>query len=117
MIGQSAVEQGFNGRLVEVQPLRLIIRGMGAADFGAFVPVDAHPVQPAEDRPQGLLDVPLLVGVVDAQDELAAVVPGKQPAEQAPCELRQCEDNRLGWARNVCEPSWCHYRKPNKGTT
>ena len=55
---------------------------MRAANLGAFVPVDAQPAEAVEDRLQGLVDVPLLIGVVDPQDELPAVRAGEQPAEQ-----------------------------------
>ena len=39
-------------------------------------------MQPVENRLQRLLHVPLLVGVVDPQNELPAVLPGKEPIEQ-----------------------------------
>ena len=39
-------------------------------------------MQAVEDRLQRLVDVPLLVGVVDPQDELPAVLPGEEPIEQ-----------------------------------
>ena len=40
------------------------------------------PAEAVEDPADGVLDVPLLVGVVDPEDELAAVVAGQQPVEQ-----------------------------------
>ena len=55
---------------------------MRPAHLRAFIPIDAQPAQAVQDRRQRLLDVPLLIGVVDPQDELAAVPPGEQPAEQ-----------------------------------
>src|SRR5204863_7816245 len=62
--------------------LRLVIRAVRAADLGALVPVQAQPAEPVEDRLQGLRHVALLVGVVDAEDELAVLLPGEQPVEQ-----------------------------------
>ena len=67
---------------VAVGALRLEIRAVRPADLGAFVPVHAHPAEAVEDQRDGLLDVPLLVGVVDPEDELAAGVAGQQPVEQ-----------------------------------
>ena len=78
----AAGQQFLHGRLIAVQPLRLIIRSERPADSRAFVPVDPQPVQAVEDRLQRLFDVPLLIGVVDPQDELPAVLPGEKPIEQ-----------------------------------
>ena len=39
-------------------------------------------MQPVQDRGQGLFDIPLLVGIVDAEDELPPVPPGEKPAKQ-----------------------------------
>ena len=56
---------------------------MRPADLGPFVPVQAEPAEAVEDRLQRRLGhVPLLVGVVDAEDELPAVLAGEQPVEQ-----------------------------------
>src|SRR5207248_690511 len=62
--------------------LRLVVGAVGAADLGALVPVDAEPAEAVEDRLEGLGDVALLVGVVDAEDEPAAVAAGEEPVEQ-----------------------------------
>ena len=64
-------------------PLRLVIGSVGAADFGAFVPVDSQPSKAGENRLQSFLNITLLVGVVDAQNELPVVMPGEQPVEQS----------------------------------
>ena len=61
---------------------RLEIGPERAADLGAFVPVHPHPAEAVEDLLDGLLDVALLVGVVDPEDELAAVVAGEEPVEE-----------------------------------
>src|SRR5262249_25559040 len=68
--------------LVALQLLRLVVRPVRAADLGALVPVEAEPLEAVEDRLERLGDIPLLVGVVDAQDELAAVLAGEEPVEQ-----------------------------------
>ena len=76
------LDQLAHGGLVAVELLRLVIGAVRPADLGALVPVDAEPAEAVEDGLQGLGHVALLVGVVDAQDELAAVLAGEQPVEQ-----------------------------------
>ena len=78
----TAGQQLLHGRPIAIQPLRLIIRRQRSADLGAFVPVDPQPVEAVEDRLQRLFNVPLLIGVVDPQDELPSVLPGEEPIEQ-----------------------------------
>jgi hypothetical protein len=71
---------GYPG--VEVEPLRLEVRREGAALLGALVPVDAQPVQGVQDGGESLGGVAGEVGVLDAEDEGASVVPGERPVEQ-----------------------------------
>ena len=52
--------------------LRLAVRAEIATNVRAFVPVEAEPGQVAEDGLLGLLGGALEVGVLDAEDELAA---------------------------------------------
>src|SRR6185437_4628307 len=47
-----------------------------------FVPVEAEPVEPVEDRARGLIRAARLVRVLDAQEELAAVLAGVEPVEE-----------------------------------
>ena len=75
-------EQSVGGPAIALGPLRLEVGAERPADLGPFVPVDPDPAEAVEDLPDGILDVPLLVGVVDPQDELAAVMAGQQPVEQ-----------------------------------
>ena len=58
------------------------IRSIRAADFRSFVPRQAEPLECSQDRAERLVHVALLVGVVDPQNELPAVVPSPQPIEQ-----------------------------------
>ena len=55
---------------------------MRPADFGPFVPIDAQPAKAVQNRRQRRSTFRSGVGVVDAQQELAAMPPGKQPIEQ-----------------------------------
>ena len=45
---------------------------MRSANFRSFVPIDAKPAEPVEDRLEGFFLIALCVGVVDAEDELPA---------------------------------------------
>ncbi len=82
VVRQPGVQQRVDGCLVETVALRLVIRSRVAADLRALVPVDPEPAEPVQDRLQRLVDVPLPVRVVDAQDETAAVAAGVEPVEQ-----------------------------------
>ena len=61
--------------------LRLVVGGVWAADFGAFVPAHTHPAETVEDHADSFFDVTFLIGVVDPKDELAAEVSRQQPVE------------------------------------
>src|SRR5439155_1796259 len=79
--------QAHRGGDVLVVPLALEVRLVRAEAVAArilrrpLVPVDAEPVKPVEYRLDRLGPIPHLVGVVDAEDELAAVPPGVEPVE------------------------------------
>ena len=81
-IGFAFGEQSIGGGSVQVTSLRLEVRSIRAADFRSFVPRQAEPLEGSQDRAKGFVDVPLLIGVVDPQNELPAVVPSPQPIEQ-----------------------------------
>src|SRR5690606_5986103 len=48
----------------------------------ALIPVDLHPGEGVHQLPEALLAVARGIGVLDAEDELAAVVPRVRPVEQ-----------------------------------
>ena len=50
---------------------------MWPSDLCAFIPVETQPAEAIQDGPQRLGLIASLIGVVDAQDELAAVAAGK----------------------------------------
>ena len=68
--------------LVESGALRLEVGAVVAADLGPLVPIHAQPAHRVEDHLQEGVGVALLVGVLDAEDELAARVTGVEPVEQ-----------------------------------
>src|SRR5205807_10379580 len=75
-------EQRLDRLLVASVLLRLIVRAVLPADLGALVPGKADPLQTVQDGSQRFLDVALGVGVVDAKQELPAVLASEQPVEQ-----------------------------------
>ena len=78
-VGVVVVQQPLRPLAVEVGALALDVGTMGAADAGAFVPVETHPAQGVDEGLRRALDGAFLVGVLDAQDELAAVFAGEHP--------------------------------------
>ena len=73
-IGVAALEQLVRDFGVARPELRLVIF--------VPVPIEAEPAHPVEDRVDRLVGRARLVGILDAQQELAAVVAGEQPVEQ-----------------------------------
>ena len=47
-----------------------------------LVPVQPQPLEAFEDRARALVGAARLVGVLDAQQELAAMLPSKEPVEE-----------------------------------
>ncbi|MCY1426439.1 hypothetical protein D9M71_422600 [compost metagenome] len=80
--GVALLDQFVGVLLIDGAALALPIRAMRAADVRAFVPFDAEPAQGVEDLLFGLAGGAQLVGVLDAQDELAAVLAGEAEVEQ-----------------------------------
>src|SRR5690606_12551153 len=58
---------------VDIRTLGLAVRSVRATDLDALVPVDLHPGQRVHQLPEALLAVARGVGVLDPEDELAAV--------------------------------------------
>jgi hypothetical protein len=81
-IGEAASQEFVDGLLIARPPLRLIVGRVRTADVRAFVPIDAQPAEAVQDRGERFVDVSLRVGVVDPQNELAAVPAGEQPVEE-----------------------------------
>src|SRR5688572_27408223 len=49
---------------------------------GAFIPIHSQPLESIDNRQQGFFYVSTRVSVVNAQQELPAVLPGVEPVEQ-----------------------------------
>src|SRR5262245_38863640 len=54
---------------------------MRPPNLGALIPLHSHPSKSVQDGLQCLLAMTLLIGIIDAQQELTAVAPSKQPIE------------------------------------
>ena len=77
--------------------LRLIIGAVRTADFRTFVPIHPHPSEPIKDELDGVIDVPLLVGVVNPKDELATVSFRLEPVEEGradPTDMKKARGTR-----------------------
>ena len=73
--------QLLGGGVITLQSLRLEVWPVGAADAGAFVPVDAQPFQTVEDVVNRAFGNAALVGVFYPHDELPIMATGEQPVE------------------------------------
>ena len=73
----AAVLEFFEVALVDFRALALKIRAEISADVRAFVPIQPEPAQAFINGRRGFLGVALGVGVLDAQDQRAAVMPAK----------------------------------------
>ena len=60
----------------------LVPREVRALKHDLLVPDEPEPLEPLEDRPRAFLGAARLVGVLDAQEELAAVFLGEEPVEE-----------------------------------
>ena len=78
-IGLALVPKLLGGLLVQVQALSLGVGAKIAAHLGTLVPVQAQPTHGAQDNLRVLVGRAGGVGVVDAQDERAAVCTGESP--------------------------------------
>ena len=78
-IGLALVPKLLGGLLVQVQALGLGVGSKVATHLGTLVPVQAQPTHGAQDDLRVLVGGAGGVGVVDAQDERAAVSTGESP--------------------------------------
>ena len=86
----------------------------------ALVPFDSEPLQPGEDAVDQFRAVALDIGVLDAQQHRAALVPGKKPVEQrgaraAHVEIagrRRARNGRVVFATSSCRQPSSTLSKP-----
>ena len=103
-VGGTRLDQAIEVLVVDVESLRLEVRpGITATArivLGTFVPVDSQPGQILEKGKAGRIARSLLVGVLDAKQEAAAMTPGVGPAEQCGSSTTDMEMPGGTW----CEP-------------
>src|SRR5687767_3198026 len=78
----AAIQQLLSRGAIAIEPLGLKVRRVRAANLRPFVPIDAQPPQSIEDTGDHFGLVTLDVGVLNAQDERAAVAARIEPIEQ-----------------------------------
>ena len=81
-IGRSTPQQGGDRFLVTGQPRGLEIWSIRPANLRSLVPFQPEPSEAVKNRLQRLRHIPLLVGIVDSQQELAAMLPREKPIEK-----------------------------------
>ena len=72
-IRETHLEQPSHGVAVVIRSLRLVVGRVRPTHTRTFIPINAQPAQVVQDRLERVVDIPLHVGIVDPQDELASV--------------------------------------------
>src|SRR5271157_30784 len=67
---------------IEIETIALTIWRVRSAHIGTFIPVETEPLQVFEKLAFEAFFAALDVGVLDAQDHGAALLPGEQPVEK-----------------------------------
>src|SRR5271157_1037280 len=67
---------------IEIEAIALTIRRVRSADIGTFIPIDAEPLQVFQKLSFEALFAALDIGILDAQDHDAALLPCEQPVEK-----------------------------------
>jgi hypothetical protein len=78
-VNQAARDNPVKMLRVEVEPFALIVRSERAPYFGTFVPVNGKPLQILKKVVFKGLGCALPVGILDAENEFAAVVSCEKP--------------------------------------
>ncbi len=79
VVGAAGGHQRRRHLLIAGQAVALAICAVWSADLDSLVPIDAEPAQAVDDVPPVFVGAPLLVGVVAAQDQRAALAPSEEP--------------------------------------
>lgn len=90
-------EAGESG-VVEVEALRLGVRGLGTADVGAFVPVEAEPAEVGDGEFGHAGADTGAVEVFGAEDDAAPCPAGKQPGEEEGAGVAEVEAAGGRWS-------------------
>ena len=82
-VGASGIEKLFDIFLIDLLALVLAVRAVVAAEADALVELDAEPAERLQDIFLGSGHEACRVGVLDAEDELAAVLAGEEIVVQS----------------------------------
>ncbi len=96
-VGVAAAHELLGNLAVTVVPLRLEVRSVGPAHIRPFVPGQPEPAEPVEDARHHLVRGALGVGVLDPQDERAAMPTREQPIEQRGTRAAHVQVAGGGW--------------------
>jgi hypothetical protein len=102
----SRLNQPPHRGLVIFNPLRLEVGCVRPLNSRAFVPVESEPVQAIKNGLQDFGQVTLGVGVVDPEDEPAAVLTGEQPVIEGGADQPKME--RAGRRRRDSDCGFVH---------
>src|SRR5205823_3569372 len=72
----------FQIPLVNIRSFALQIRSEISAGMRAFIPIETEPAQPFINRGGGFFSIARSIGVLDAQNEFAAVMSREEPIEK-----------------------------------
>lgn len=82
LIDAVGCDEFFEPGVVDGDAFALEVGAEVSAFFGAFIPIEAEPVQAVEDSLACFVGVSCFVGVFDAEDEGAAVFSCEEPVEE-----------------------------------
>jgi len=81
-VGFFLVEQSLGVCAIDFEAVRLPIRSVATANVGTFVPVEAKPFQVGDELIFKARFTAIHVGVFDAEDHGAALLPREEPVEE-----------------------------------
>ena len=85
---------------------------MRPSDLGALIPIHSEPAESLENFGDSLIDVSSFVCVIDAQNELPAMLPGEQPIEKSCSCAANVKVSGRAWGK---PRSHCHRHRPPLG--
>src|SRR5262245_25685727 len=95
---------------VGVEPLGLRVRAIPAAHIRPRLPGEAEPALSLHDRLQRARDEACAIGVLDAQDELPAVMTRQQPGIERGAVVADMRKARWAWRETRANGMWCSCR-------
>jgi hypothetical protein len=102
-------DQALGSFVVQMLALRLKIGAAIATYFWALIPIDAKPFESIKNGLKCLGPVPFGIGIIDAQNELAAIPLREQPVEQRRANTANMQvtcgaGGKASTDRTHCEP-------------